>query len=173
MTDNPFLDDDDNDADPGKDQSGSALRRFGKEQQKRADELQKQLDELTKKLAAREAADVFAKLGIDEKIRKFYSGEPTEEGITEWWKENAEVFGVEPSGDDVTQTDEQRQQAADLAAVQQLQGFGQERPDATSREAMSETRKGLLSNKTATEADFNAALAKLGVPDLPLMAPQF
>lgn len=170
---NPFLDDDP--TDPAADgESGSSLRKWGKAEKARADQLAKDLAELQQKLAKREAADVFTRLGISDKVRKYYNGESTEEAITAWWKESAADFGVEPNAEqDVTVTEEQRQDFADLDQVSQLNGAGRERPDAMSREGMSEARKSLLSNRNATDADFDAALRKLNVPDLPLMAPQF
>lgn len=167
---NAFLDDD-NDEDPAE-QSGSALRKFGKDQKKRADELERQLNELRTALAKREAGDVFAELGINEKVRKFYNGEPTKDAITEWWKENADVFGVDPASGDPTLTPEQQQTADDLSQLQDVNQLGQEKAEALGREALGQVRKDLLSSGR-TEDELNAALRKMGVPDLPFMAPQF
>lgn len=171
--DNEFLDDDGDVVDTATDQSGSALRKFGKEQKKRADELAKELAEIKAEFAKRKAGDIFAKLGISEKIRKFYSGDPDEDKIAEWWKENAELFGVDASAGDPTLTEEQQQNQDDLSQVQQLSNFGQERSAAMSRESMAQVRKDLLSSKSTGIADLDAALAKLGVPDIAMMAPQF
>lgn len=174
--DNPFVDDDDPDGQPPptNDQSGSALRKWAKEQQKLAKDFQAKVAELTAKLAQREASEVFTELGISEKVRKFYQGEPTKEAIKTWWTENADVFGIDPGvGQDPTLDDAQQQHQRDIDLVQQAAQVGQDRTGAVSREQMSQARQGLLTQKNSNIADLNAALAKMGVPDTPLLAPQF
>jgi ferritin-like metal-binding protein YciE len=170
--DNPFISDDP-DVPPVNDQSGSALRKFAEDQKNLVKQLQQQLAETQKQLASRAAAEVFTTLGINEKVRKFYTGDPTKEAIEAWWKENAEVFGVDPGvGNDPTLNDAQQQHQQDIQNVQQAAQLGQDRSGAVSRETMAEARKGLLSQGRDV-TDLNAALAKMGVPDLPFMAPQF
>lgn len=160
-----------NETPPG--ESGSALRKYANDQKKLAEQALAELNDLKAQLAKRDAESIFAKLGVPEKVRKFYSGDPTEDAITQWVKENADVFGIEPTGENPTVDPEQQQRAADLGRVAEAAGFGQERASAMSREAMQEARKGLLSQKNPTIDDLNAALAKLNVPDMPFMAPQF
>lgn len=169
--DNQFLPDDPDPTQPPSD--GGSLRRFAEDQKKRADALEKQLKEVQTSLAKRDAESVFTELGINEKVRKFYHGDLTKDAISEWWKENAEVFGVDPGvGKDPTLDDAQQQHQQDILNVQQAAQVGQDRSGAVTRETMSEARKGLLSQGRDIN-DLNAALAKMGVPDIPFMAPQF
>jgi hypothetical protein len=170
--DNQFLPDDDDQVQPPVNDGGS-LRKFAEDQKKRADALEKQLRDVQTSLARRDAESVFNELGINEKVRKFYTGDLTKDAISEWWKENAEVFGVDPGvGNDPTLNDAQQQHQQDIQNVQQAAQLGQDRSGAVSRETMAEARKGLLSQGRDV-TDLNAALAKMGVPDLPFMAPQF
>lgn len=170
--DNQFLPDDDG-QEPAPVNDGGSLRKFAEDQKKRADALEKQLREVQTSLARRDAESVFTELGINEKVRKFYTGELTKDAISQWWKENAEVFGVDPGvGNDPTLDPAQQQHQQDIQNVQQAAQLGQDRSGAVSRETMAEARKGLLSQGRDV-SDLNAALAKMGVPDLPFMAPQF
>jgi hypothetical protein len=155
-------------------ESGSALRKFAEEQKQLVKQLQAQLAEVNKQLASRTTADVFAKLGVSEKVRKFYTGEPTEEAISQWWKENAEVFGVDPGvGQDPTLDDAQQEHQRAIDAVQQATQIGQDRSGAVSRETMQKARTDLLSQKRSTMDDLDAALRAMNVPNIPLQAPQF
>lgn len=155
------------------DQSGSALRKFAEEQKNLVKQLQQQLAETQKQLASRAAADVFSSLGISEKVRKFYSGDPTKEAIESWWKENAEIFGVDPGvGQDPTLTDAQQEHQAAIDNVQTAAQIGQDRTGAMTPETMRGARKDLLSQGRDI-SDLDAALAKMGVPNLPFAAPQF
>lgn len=170
--DDDFLDEENSGGDESTKQSGSALRKFGREQKKRADELEQQLRDIQAQLAKREASDVFAELGVSERVRKYYTGEPTKEAITAWWKEAAADFGVDPGTGDPTQTPEQQQQHADLSGVQKAAQAGSEKPDALGREAYAEIRKELMSSKKSSIDDLDAALARMGVPTVPVVAPQ-
>lgn len=170
--DNPFISDDP-DVPPVNDQSGSALRKFAEEQKTLVKQLQQQLAETQKQLASRAAAEVFTSLGINEKVRKFYTGDPTKEAIEAWWKENAEIFGVDPGvGQDPTLTDAQQEHQAAIDNVQQAAQIGQDRTGAMTRETMQGARTDLLS-QGRNISDLDAALAKMGVPNLPFVAPQF
>lgn len=164
---------DDDDLEVTPENTGKALRKFAEEQKALVKQLQQQLADAQTQLAARTAGDIFSKLGINEKVRKFYNGDPTEDAITAWWKENAEIFGVDPGvGQDPTLDDAQQQHQRDIDAVQNAANIGQDRGGAMSREVMTEARKNLLSQGKSVN-DLDAALAKMGVPDLPFMAPQF
>ena len=155
------------------DNSGTKLRQFAEEQKKRADALEKQLNEINKQLASRTAQDIFTKLGINDKVQKFYTGDPTEEAISNWWKENASVFGVDPGvGQDPTLDSAQQEHQAAIDAVQQAASIGQDRGGAVSREQMTQARQDLLS-KGRTPADLDAALARMNIPNTPYQAPQF
>jgi hypothetical protein len=171
--DNQFVSDDPDLSVADNSQSGSALRKFAEEQKTLVKQLQQQLAETQKQLASRAANDVFTKLGISEKVRKFYAGDPTEEAISQWWKENAEVFGVDPGvGQDPTLNDAQQQHQQAIDNVQQAAQIGQDRTGAMTPETMRSARTDLLS-QGKNVSDLDAALAKMGVPNLPFAAPQF
>lgn len=172
MTDpNPFMDDDDIQVEPQKDQSGSALRKFAKEQQARANELEKKLNDALAQIQRREADSIFGKLGVNDRVRKFYSGDMTEEAITQWVKDNADLFGIELNGEDPTITPEQNQQERDLSAVNQAAGAGHDRPTSLSRESMGQYRNDLLSRQGAGLPDLEEILGKMGVPNVPAQGP--
>lgn len=168
---NEFLGDGQSEDEGTSQESGSALRQFGKEQKARADKLERELNEFKAQLAKVQAGEIFTKLGVPEKVRKFYSGDPTEDAISAWVKENADVFGLETDSP-ATQTPEQEQQRSDLAQVQQAQQLGQDRSTNWTRDQHAQKRADLLANGTGLP-DLNKVLSELGVPDLPLMAPQF
>lgn len=171
--DNQFITDDPDLSVTDNSQSGSALRKFAEEQKTLVKQLQQQLADTQKQLASRAANDVFTKLGISEKVRKFYSGDPTEEAISSWWKENAEVFGVDPGvGQDPTLDSAQQEHQRAIDNVQQAANVGQDRTGAMSPETMRASRDSLLSQGKNVN-DLDAALAKMGIPNLPFMAPQF
>lgn len=171
---NPFVDDEGNEvAPPANDQSGSALRKFANEQKKLAEQYATELKEIRTQLAKRDAESIFTKLGVPEKVRKFYSGDPTEDAITAWVKENADVFGLSPDGEDPTVPPERKQQFDDLSGVQNAQSMGMDKDGAVSREVLAQQRSELLGKKNSGISDLDAVLAKMGVPNMPLVAPQF
>lgn len=171
---NPFIDDDGNEVvPPTNDQSGSALRKFANEQKKLFEQAAAELKELKTQLAKRDAESVFVKLGVPDKVRKFYSGDPTEEAITAWVKENADVFGLSPDGEDPTVPPERKQQFDDLSGVMSAQSLGMDKDGAVSRDVLAQQREELLNKKHSSLSDLDAVLAKMGVPNMPLMAPQF
>lgn len=170
----PFLDEDEIETPPPtNDNSGSALRKFANEQKKLADQYAKDLAELKAQLALRDAGEVFSKLGVPDKVRKFYSGEPTEEAITQWVKDNADVFGLSPDGQDPTVPPERKQLFDDLSGVQNAEQLGVDKDGTVSREILAQQRSDLMAKKTSNLSDLDAALAQMGVPNTPTMAPQF
>lgn len=169
---NPFVDDDDAEQPPvSTDTSGTALRKFAKEQQQLAKDLAKQLTELQAQVSMQNAAAIFGKLGVNDRVRKFYSGEPTEEAITEWVKVNADLFGIDLGGEDPTKTPEQNQQHQDLGNVNQAVNAGQDRPTSLSRESMGQFKNDLLSRANAGLPDLEEILGKMGVPNVPAQGP--
>jgi hypothetical protein len=175
---NPFVLDEDPDegqeTPPANDQSGSALRKWAKAQADMVKQLQKELADAKAENAKRDMESVFTKLGVPDKVRKFYAGDPTEDAITQWVKDNADVFGLTPEGGgDVTETPERRQMFDDLSGVMSAQQMGTDKDGAVSREVLAQQRAELLGKKNSGLSDLDAALAAIGVPNTPLMAPQF
>ncbi len=160
--DNEFLPD--GEQSTGQESDGKALRRFGTEQKARADALANELAEIKAQLAKRDAEGIFAKLGVPEKVRKFYSGDPTEDAIAAWVKENADVFGIEV---DAAPTEQQTEQVQQLTNVQQASQLGTDRSQAWTRDSIAQKRQGLLANGKNLD-DLNALLAEIGVPDVPV-----
>jgi hypothetical protein len=163
---NEFLGDGQDDSGENQ-ESGKALRQFGRDQQARANKLEQELNELKVALAKRDAESIFSKLGVPEKVRKFYSGDPTEDAIKDWVKVNADVFGIEG---EVAPTPEQTETQTQIAAVQQAQSLGEDRSQSWTRDSMAQKRQGLLANGTSL-ADLNEVLAAFGVPDVPVSGP--
>jgi hypothetical protein len=163
---NEFLADGQEDVTSGQ-ESGTALRKFANEQKKLAEERAAELAELKAQFAKIQAGEIFTKLGVPDKVRKFYSGEPTEDAIKSWVTENADVFGIEVGAETATQTEDQAVQHAQLGAVQQAQQLGADRDTSWTREGMAQKRAGLLANGNSL-ADLNAVLAEMGVPNVPI-----
>lgn len=137
-------------------------------------QLQKELADAKAETAKRDMESVFSKLGVPEKVRKFYSGDPTEDAITQWVKDNADVFGLTPEGAaEVTDTPERRQMFDDLSGVMSAQSMGTDKDGAVSRDVLAQQRADLLGKKHSGISDLDAALAAMGVPNTPLIAPQF
>lgn len=150
-------------------ESGSALRQFGKEQKARADKLAKELEEIRAELDRRKAADIFTELEVPEKVRKFYQGEYTKDAIQSWMKENADVFGFAA---EEPETQEQIEQKANLQAVQQAALTGQDRQTALSRDSMAQMRNDLLSRGKQTGVlDLEEVLTRMQVPNIPAQGP--
>ena len=114
-----MYDDDDNDqyADNGSDAMGT-LRAANKAQDKKIKELVANLEaanetvgKLTTVNNTRTVADLLVAKGVDPGVSKFLKDvEPTDEGITTWLAENAELIGYDPTkGSDEPSSDEPAQ----------------------------------------------------------------
>jgi hypothetical protein len=171
-----FLDEDlDTETPPANEQSGSQLRKFAKEQKELAAQYAKELADIKAQLALRDASAVFQKLGVPDKVRKFYSGDPTEDAITAWVKDNADVFGLAgPDGEDPTIPPERKQMFDDLSGVQSAESLGIDKDGSVSRDVLAQQRAELLAKPRGSRiSELDAALASMGVPNTPIMAPQF
>ena len=73
------------------------LRKALKAEQKRSKDLESSLGELTKSQRERVLKDVFASRGVNPKVASFVPNDldATEEAITGWLEQNAEVFGIQ------------------------------------------------------------------------------
>lgn len=87
-------------------------------------ELKKARDAATEKATRFELDTVFTKLGVPEKVRTLYVGEPTEDAVTKWVTDYKDVFGLELTTETVEETDAD---AADLKSVQGAASVGQGR----------------------------------------------
>jgi hypothetical protein len=73
------------------------LRKALKAEQKRSKDLESSLGELTKSQRERVLKDVFASRGVNPKVASFVPNDldASEEAITGWLEQNAEVFGIQ------------------------------------------------------------------------------
>lgn len=115
---NEFVDDgvDTDTADTGKSEGGG-LRNQLKAALARVATLEKERNDAAARAAELEASSVFTRLGVPDKVRTLYKGDPTEEAITKWVTDYADVFGLDAdagAADDA----EQKEAAEDLQKVQ-------------------------------------------------------
>jgi len=91
------------------------LRKALKAEQKRAKELESSLGDLSKAQRERVLKDVFASRGVNTKVMKFVPNDldASEESITSWLEENADVFGY-------TVQPEKSVSERDLASLRQM-----------------------------------------------------
>lgn len=93
--DDEFVDDASDDSQQQK--SGGGIRKQLEKVIADNAELKKALEAATAKATSFELSTVFAKLGVPEKIRTLYNGEPQEDAITKWVSDYKDVFGLEPN----------------------------------------------------------------------------
>ena len=73
------------------------LRKANKQKEKELSDIKAQFDNLTKAQRDRTVKDVLASRGVNGKIAKFIPSDidPTEESVSKWLEENADVFGFQ------------------------------------------------------------------------------
>lgn len=138
---------------------GGGLRAKLEEALKRASEAESRLTEVQKQLNSRTAADLFGKFGVPEKVQKFYSGDVTEEAITQWVKENAELFGISLPGAEAAETPEDKARNDQLRATQNASRVGFDGGNISVETALSEANAKLQAG--ASEADIDAAINQM------------
>ena len=80
------------------------LRKANKQKEKELAEIKAQFENLNKAQRDRTVKDVLASRGVNSKIAKFIPSDidPTEESVSKWLEENADVFGFQV--EEVSQT---------------------------------------------------------------------
>ena len=75
------------------------LRKANKQKEKELAELKSQFENLSKAQRERAVKDVLEARGVNSKIAKFIPQDldPTEESLSKWIDENADVFGLQPT----------------------------------------------------------------------------
>jgi len=93
------------------------LRKASKQKDKELQELRSQFDSLSKGQRERAIKDALAARGVNSKIASFIPQDidPTEESVSKWLEEYADVFGIE-----VSQTQTPNVNPADAAAYKRM-----------------------------------------------------
>lgn len=138
---------------------GGGLRAKLEEALARAKAAEDKLAETDKALKARTAADLFRKFEVPDKVQKFYTGEATEEAVTQWVKENADVFGITLPGAEAVETPEDKARNDQLRATQNASRVGFDGGAISVETALSEANAKLQAG--ASEADIDAAINQM------------
>ena len=117
MSNYDYEDDDDFTTDDTSNDLVKQLRKASKQKDKELQELRSQFDSLSKGQRDRSIKDALASRGINPKIASFIPQDidPTEESVSKWLEDYADVFGIE-----VSQTQTPNVNPADAAAYKRM-----------------------------------------------------
>jgi len=117
MSNYDYEDDDDFTTDDSSNDLVKQLRKASKQKDKELAELRSQFDSLSKGQRERAIKDALAARGVNSKIASFIPQDidPTEESVSKWLEEYADVFGIETS-----QTQTPNVNPADAAAYKRM-----------------------------------------------------
>ena len=95
------------------------LRKAAKQKDKELAELRSQFDGLSKAQRERTIKDALERRGVNQKIASFIPQDidPTEESVSKWLEDYADVFGIELSQNQTANVD-----PADIAAYKKMTG---------------------------------------------------
>jgi hypothetical protein len=99
MSNYDYEDDDDITQDDSSNDLVKQLRRASKQKDKELQELKAQFESLNKSQRERAIKDALASRGVNSKIASFIPQDidPTEESVSKWLEDYADVFGIETS----------------------------------------------------------------------------
>jgi hypothetical protein len=99
MSNYDYEDDDDFDMNDSSNDLVKQLRKASKQKDKELNELRAQFDGLNKAQRERAIKDALASRGVNSKIASFIPQDidPTEESVSKWLEDYADVFGIEVS----------------------------------------------------------------------------
>jgi hypothetical protein len=99
MSNYDYEDDDDFDTNDSSNDLVKQLRKASKQKDKELQELRAQFDGLNKAQRERAIKDALASRGVNSKIASFIPQDidPTEESVSKWLEDYADVFGIEVS----------------------------------------------------------------------------
>ena len=99
MSNYDYEDEDDNTQDDSPNDLVKQLRKASKQKDKELAELRSQFDSLSKGQRERAIKDALAARGVNSKIAAFIPQDidPTEESVSKWLEDYADVFGIETS----------------------------------------------------------------------------
>jgi hypothetical protein len=117
MSNYDYEDDDDFDTNDSSNDLVKQLRKASKQKDKELNELRAQFDGLNKSQRERAIKDALAARGVNGKIAAFIPQDidPTEESVSKWLEDYADVFGIE-----VSQTQTPNVNPADAAAYKRM-----------------------------------------------------
>ena len=117
MSNYDYEDDDDFTMDDSSNDLVKQLRKASKQKDKELNELRSQFESLSKGQRDRTIKDALASRGINPKIASFIPQDidPTEESVSKWLEDYADVFGIE-----VSQTQTPNVNPADAAAYKRM-----------------------------------------------------
>jgi hypothetical protein len=119
MSNYDYEDDDDFDFDSSSNDLVKQLRKAAKQKDKELAELRSQFDGLSKAQRERSIKDALERRGVNQKIASFIPQDidPTEESVSKWLEDYADVFGIELGQNQRTNVD-----PADIAAYKKMTG---------------------------------------------------
>lgn len=119
MSNYDYEDDDDFDTETSGNDLVKQLRKAGKQKDKELAELRSQFDGLSKAQRERTIKDALERRGVNSKIASFIPQDidPTEESVSKWLEDYADVFGIDLGQNQTTNVD-----PADIAAYKRMTG---------------------------------------------------
>ena len=119
MSNYDYEDDDDFDTNESSNDLVKQLRKAAKQKDKELAELRSQFDGLSKAQRERSIKDALERRGVNQKIASFIPQDidPTEESVSKWLEDYADVFGIELGQNQRTNVD-----PADIAAYKKMTG---------------------------------------------------
>jgi hypothetical protein len=119
MSNYDYEDDDDFDTEASSNDLVKQLRKASKQKDKELAELRAQFDGLSKAQRERSIKDALERRGVNQKIASFIPQDidPTEESVSKWLEDYADVFGIDLGQNQSTKVD-----PADIAAYKKMTG---------------------------------------------------
>ena len=117
MSNYDYEDDDDFDTESSSNDLVKQLRKAAKQKDKELAELRAQFDGLSKAQRERSIKDALERRGVNQKIASFIPQDidPTEESVSKWLEDYADVFGIDLGQNQSTNVD-----PADIAAYKKM-----------------------------------------------------
>ena len=147
MSNYDYEDDDDFDMDSSSNDLVKQLRKAAKQKDKELAELRSQFDGLSKAQRERSIKDALERRGVNSKIASFIPQDidPTEESVSKWLEDYADVFGIDLGQNQSTNVD-----PADIAAYKKMTGTADA---ATSPERGADVMSRLMNASSKEELD--------------------
>jgi hypothetical protein len=119
MSNYDYEDDDDFDTESSSNDLVKQLRKAAKQKDKELAELRSQFEGLSKAQRERSIKDALERRGVNQKIASFIPQDidPTEESVSKWLEDYADVFGIDLGQNQSTNVD-----PADIAAYKKMTG---------------------------------------------------
>ena len=147
MSNYDYEDDDDDFTQESNNDLVKQLRKAAKQKDKELAELRSQFESLNKQSRERAIKDVLESRGVNGKVAKFIPQDldPTEESLSKWLEDNADVFGF--------QVEDKSQPAVDPAQAAAYKKMNQSVDSGISPESNEDVMRKLLSANSKEELD--------------------